>query len=209
MSQVTLSLSAATAIKALLQRCVRIEPQSLVRVHSATDGTVDIFVQTPFGTLASRRAPGSVDRSGAVLKAGDLLASIDGDELAASFATHDASWAGALPPATGFVLVDEVPAAVALDLATKGQALARQFSGPMGPPASLLDQTVLTVEGNAGTANITMREIFTCTSLGFIPSLGAQGNFPRHLRVSTCGRWVRIDAPFGSVYKSSGLSLLF
>ena len=32
-------------------------------------------------------------------------------------------------------------------------------------------------------------------------------NIPRHLRVAALGRWVRVDAPFGSVYHSSRLSL--
>ena len=66
---------------------------------------------------------------------------------------------------------------------------------------------MLTVSGDAGTAEIPMRMIFTCTSLGLIPGFAAPIEVPRHLRVSSAGRWVRIDAPFGTVYRSTSLSL--
>lgn len=213
MSDLDVTLRAAAGLKAMLQRFTRTTPaaEGLARFSSVADGVVDVFVQTPFATLASRRVQGVVSRDGAVVKAADLLDAFDGVEVQASLSTCDFAWAGALPPSSGFVLIDEIPVAVAHDLATQGQALARQFSGPMGPPASLLDNTVLTVtsEDGASTVEISMREIFTCTSLGFIPNLYADDTtVPRHLRVAKCGRWVRIDAPFGSVYKSSGLSLL-
>ena len=107
-----------------------------------------------------------------------------------------------------FTVRDEVPVSVARQLADKGRELARQFSGPMGPPKSLLDSTVLTADAeSASPVEIPMRMIFTCTSLGFIPGFAAPIDIPRHLRVSTAGRWVRLDAPFGSVYHSTGLGL--
>ena len=52
-----------------------------------------------------------------------------------------------------------------------------------------------------------MRMIFTCTALGLIPGFAAPIDVPRHLRIATAGRWVRMDAPFGSVYHSTGLGL--
>lgn len=54
-----------------------------------------------------------------------------------------------------------------------------------------------------------MRMIFACTSLGLIPGFEAPAEIPRHLRVSTSGSWVRLDAPFGSVYRSTRPTLLF
>lgn len=212
MSHFDVTFHAAAGVKAMLQRFTRTSPDGLVRVSSVRDGVVEVFIQTPFSTLASRRTAGTVSRSGAVARAADLLAAMGSpDSVSASLTACDFAWAGALPPVAGFQLIDEIPVAVAQDLATHGQALARQFSGPLGPPASLLDQTVLTVanEATSSHAEISMREIFTCTSLGFIPAMFAEDtSVPRHLRVSQCGRWVRIDAPFGSVYSSSGLSLL-
>ena len=94
------------------------------------------------------------------------------------------------------------------ELSDKGQQLARQFSGPLGPPASLLNQTVVTVTGPENQeVGIPMRMIFACTNLGLIPGFAAPMDIPRHLRVSGLGRWVRVDAPFGSVYRSTRLSL--
>ena len=42
-----------------------------------------------------------------------------------------------------------------------------------------------------------------------IPGFEAPAEIPRHLRVSTSGSWVRLDAPFGSVYRSTRPNLLF
>lgn len=120
-----------------------------------------------------------------------------------------AAWPGALPSATGFVARDEVPVGVASRLADEGRRLARQFSGPAGPPRSLLDAVVLTADAESpDPVEIPMRMIFACTSLGLIPGFAAPADLPRHLRVATCGGWVRLDAPFGSVYHTSGLNLL-
>ena len=115
---------------------------------------------------------------------------------------------GALPPAEGFQEIDTLPVAVVRELSDQGQRLAREFSGPMGPPSSLLNQTVITVDNAAGVqVEIPMRMIFACTNLGLIPGFSAPMNVPRHLRVAGKGRWVRVDAPFGSVYHSTRLSL--
>ena len=90
----------------------------------------------------------------------------------------------------------------------KGRELARQFSGALGPPKSLLDSTVLTVDAeSAQPVEVPMRMIFTCTALGLIPGFAAPIDVPRHLRIATAGRWVRMDAPFGSVYHATGLGL--
>ena len=118
----------------------------------------------------------------------------------------DAGWGmGALPPVAGFELLDEIPADVVQRLSDQGRALARQFSGPLGPPQSLMDQAVITVNDDT---EIPMRLVFTLTALGLIPGMDAPAAIPRHLRVSRNSRWVRVDAPFGSAYHSSGIHLL-
>ncbi|WP_292037643.1 MULTISPECIES: hypothetical protein [Bacteria] len=198
---VTVSMKeGAAGVSSLVQRASGLDPQALVRARSLREGVLEVFVSTPFEVVASRRCAGSVDPDGGVVGASDFLAGGAGT-------SRQASWPGSLPPASGFTLVDQVPVDVVRGLADQGHALARQFNGPLGPPKSLLDQTVLTVEGE-GRAEIPMRMIFACTSLGLIPGFDAPLEIPRHLRVSTCGRWVRLDAPFGTVYRSSGLSLL-
>lgn len=207
MSTETLHIeSGAQGLQALLARAVGLDAQAIARLRQYDPETVEVFVTTPFEVVVARRVAGTVGRDGASVSAKDLLDTVkDGrDEIGAP---RDASWPGALPPASGFQLLDTLPVHVVRDLADKGQALARQFSGPAGPPSSLMKQTVLTVEADGTSVDIPMRLIFACTNLGLIPGFSAPMNIPRHLRVAALGRWVRVDAPFGSVYHSSRLSL--
>ena len=203
--------SGGPGLRALLARAVGVDANASVRLRQLADDVVDAFVTTPFEVVASRRVQGVVSRDGAVVSAESLeqqLAEHDGTGIMELGPARDASWPGALPPATGFSVVDTLPVAVVRDLSDQGQKLTREFSGPMGPPPSLLNQTVVTVEGNGQTVEIPMRMIFACTNLGLIPGFSASMDIPRHLRVSSLGRWVRLDAPFGSIYRSTRLSVL-
>lgn len=184
--------TADQGLKALLTRATALDKDALVRFQHVEQGT-NAFVTTPFQVLAARRT-GEEHPEG-------VFRTADGSPALAA-------WPGALPPATGFQELDIIPVDVVHQLADQGRDLARQFSGPLGPPRSLLDQTVLEVSNGSSQANVTMRAIFTCTSFGFIPGIGSRPEIPRHLRVSRAGRWTRIDAPFGSVYQNQGLSLL-
>lgn len=210
----------APGLQALLGRALGLDANASVRLRALDEGSVDVFVTTPFEVVACRRIKGRPSRDGAVVTAQVLFDALSAHTAAESSGgapiplraelgpARDPSWPGALPPASGFELVDNIPVDVVRNLADQGQALARQFSGPMGPPASLLNQTVVTVDNESGTqAEIPMRMIFACTSLGLIPGFAAAMDIPRHLRVSAKGRWVRLDAPFGTVYRSRGLSL--
>lgn len=190
-------------LRSLVDRAVGLDASASARFRQLDEQSVDVFITTPFQVVASRRITGRASRDGAVVAATDLLDALHADSDTIGPA-RDPNWPGALPPASGFAIVDTLPVQVVRELADKGQALARQFSGPLGPPASLLDQAVITLDG---TVDIPMRMIFACTSLGLIPGFSAPIDIPRHLRVSTTGRWVRIDAPFGSVYRSTSLSL--
>ncbi|MFW9221563.1 hypothetical protein [Corynebacterium striatum] len=201
-----------SGLRALIARAVGLDVAALVRLRQLDENTVDVFVTTPFEVVASRRVEGTVSRDGAVVSANALHeALLLGDAEPGTLElgpARDPSWPGALPPATGFVLLDTLPVEVVRELSDKGQQLARQFSGPLGPPASLLNQTVVTVTGPENQeVGIPMRMILACTNLALIPGFAAPMDIPRHLRVSGLGRWVRVDAPFGSVYRSTRLSL--
>ncbi|APT89424.1 hypothetical protein CFRA_09360 [Corynebacterium frankenforstense DSM 45800] len=252
----------ASGLQALVSRAVGLDAAALARLQQRGE-FVEVFVTTPFDVVASRRVRGTASRDGAVVSARRLLDELVVYNSAEPSSRHlalgsprDPSWPGALPPAQGFKEIDRVPVDVVRTLADKGQSLARQFSGPLGPPRSLLDQTVLevssaaadgrgasTATGTSGTSGaagtsaaggadagtgtgandaasdgaasdaavekveIPMRMIFTCTSLGLIPGFAAATEIPRHLRVAKLGRWVRVDAPFGTVYRSTRLSL--
>lgn len=193
----------------LVGRAVGLDASASARFSQLGNDAIDVFVTTPFECVASRRISGAVSRDGATVSAADLLSALQSGapEIGAA---RDPNWPGALPPRTGFVERDTVPVTVVRQLADEGRALARQFSGPLGPPASLMNQSVLTVDAESSSGDpveIPMRMIFTCTALGLIPGFAAPVEVPRHLRVSTAGRWVRIDAPFGTVYHSTSLSL--
>ena len=188
----------------LLQRAVALQDRAMARFSTVSDVAVDVFVTTPFAVIASRRVAGSCSRAGAAVLVSDLLA--DATDTTMTAAAMDAGWGmGALPPVTGFELLDEIPADVVQRLSDQGRALARQFSGPLGPPQSLMDQAVITVNDDT---EIPMRLVFTLTALGLIPGMDAPAAIPRHLRISRNSRWVRVDAPFGSAYHSTGINLL-
>ncbi|MHA2789633.1 hypothetical protein ACXZ66_10875 [Corynebacterium sp. S7] len=193
----------APGLRSLVGRAVGLDASASARFSQLNDDYVDVFVTTPFEVIASRRVQGTSSRDGAVVAASDLLEALNNDTTEVGTA-RDPNWAGALPPKTGFQERETVPVTVVRELADQGRELARQFSGPLGPPKSLLDQTVITIDNDV---EIPMRMIFACTSLGLIPGFSAPMDVPRHLRVSTVGRWTRIDAPYGSVYRSTRLGL--
>ena len=199
----------ARGLTALLSRALALDAQASARIQEVGEGQLDVFVTTPFDAIASRRTSGSTTHPGATVSARAML-----DALKAGAAevgpARDAAWPGALPPASGFIAREEVPIGVARRLADEGRNLARQFSGPAGPPRSLLDGVVLTADADSDApVEIPMRMIFACTSLGLIPGFEAPAEIPRHMRVATSGSWVRLDAPFGSVYRSTRPNLLF
>ncbi|WP_291313426.1 hypothetical protein [Corynebacterium sp. UBA2622] len=194
-------------LTALVGRATRLDAAASARFSQLGDMLVDVFVTTPFECVASRRVEAIASRDGAVVAASDLFAAL-GENRSEVGSPRDPNWPGALPPKEGFIERDTIPVGVVRQLAEEGRSLARQFSGPLGPPSSLLNQTVLTADADsAHPVEIPMRMIFTCTSLGLIPGFAAPVEVPRHLRVSTAGRWVRVDAPFGSVYRSTSLGL--
>lgn len=194
----------ARGLISLLQRAVALQDRAMARFSTVSDAAVDVFVTTPFAVIASRRVAGSCSRDGAAVLVSDLLA--DATDTTMTAVAMDAGWGmGALPPVAGFELLDEIPADVVQRLSDQGRALARQFSGPLGPPQSLMDQAVITVNDDT---EIPMRLVFTLTALGLIPGMDAPAAIPRHLRISRNSRWVRVDAPFGSAYHSTGINLL-
>ena len=199
----------ARGLTALLSRALALDAQASARIQEVGEGQLDVFVTTPFDAIASRRTSGSTTHPGATVSARAMLDALKSGAAEVGPA-RDAAWPGALPPASGFIAREEVPIGVARRLADEGRNLARQFSGPAGPPRSLLDGVVLTADADSDApVEIPMRMIFACTSLGLIPGFEAPAEIPRHMRVATSGSWVRLDAPFGSVYRSTRPNLLF
>lgn len=209
---------------AFTARVVRLEPAALVRLQNRGD-KLTAWAATPFDVLATRSVRGTCEPAELTVQAQALLTSLAverGDTVDPG--PGIGLWDGEVPPADGWALVDDVPAAELEKLTERGLALAREHAGPMGPPASLLGQTVLTVENGAGPpVRIPMRCLFALSGMGFLggADTGADtgagtgagtgtesdvGGTPV-VRVSATGSWLRIDARFGAVVRRRVTSL--
>lgn len=190
-----------------VERVLRLDPDAVIRLRARADGTIGIWAATGFGVLAARAVTGSV-------RPGDFTCSADvlrtglraPDEYGCSEAGYsmDSAWQTALPPETGFVHLDDVPAAALADLARQGAELAREHAGPQGPPVSLLDQEVLQVSSADEAAAVPMRCVLALAAMGFMSDAEEEV-----VRVRLAPAWLRIDARFGSVFRRrEGLSLV-
>ncbi|WP_295628934.1 hypothetical protein [uncultured Corynebacterium sp.] len=225
-------VAALTNLGVLARKAVALDAQALMRVRSVEPGSADdpvaasrpagiarVWATTPFGPMACRTMAVTPGRDDMVVRA-DAVSAATGDARsvpqldAAVPATldcgngADASWPGSLPTDGGWTVVDVVPATVLRDLEAQAREVAKEESGPLGPPTSLLDQKVLTVRDRgdgASAAEISMREVFALCAMGFVP---AEPGEDEPVRVSVKGRWRRMDGRFGSVYASEGLGVL-
>ena len=192
-------------------RAIRLDEAAVIRIKRRGDGRVSVWAPTGFDALATRVVSGDI-RPADTTAAGDvLLQALGGDsgEIDPGFAM-DSAWRGALPPESGFVHVDDVPARVLLGLAQRGAALAKEHGSAQGPPTSLLDQKVLEVAGGGTEVAVSMRTVFALTGMGFVPLAdGRPATADTDLdaiaeteivRVRATPSWLRLDARFGSVY---------
>ncbi|MEH0147366.1 hypothetical protein V6D40_06775 [Corynebacterium sp. Q4381] len=195
-------MSSDRGLLTLLRRAVALDAGAVARVQAVGADASNVFVTTPFDCAAARRST--------ALEEGVFQGQLLIDALPNTPNPLPASaWPGALPPVDGFVLRDTVPIATVRKLADEGRALARQFSGPAGPPRSLLSNTVITADAESSNpVEVPMSMIFAATSLGLIPGFDAPANIPRQMRISTCGSWTRLDAAYGSIFRNAGLNLL-
>lgn len=196
------------------ERALRLDDAAVVRLRERAGGLVVAWVATGFDVLASRVVRGRI-------KPADLSAGADALSVGLSAMNRggyvdpgfpmDSAWRGALPPESGFVHLDDVPARAVLDLAQRGVTLAKEHSSAHGPPASLLDQEVVAVSSGADSVGIPMRCVFALTAMGFLPQSNAAEQLDpgtvaadEIVRVRALPAWLRIDARFGSVYRRRG-----
>ncbi|MFB9745050.1 hypothetical protein ACFFOU_28385 [Pseudonocardia sulfidoxydans] len=191
---------------AFTARVVRLEQTALVRLHSRGD-KLTAWAATPFDVLATRSVRGTCEPAELTVPAQSLLTSLAVERgETVDLGPGMGLWDGEVPPADGWALVDDVPAAELEKLTERGLALAREHAGPLGPPASLLDQTVLTVDNGSGPpVRIPMRCLFALSGMGFLggADTGAESGTDGVpvVRVSATGSWLRIDARFGAVVR--------
>ncbi|ALE82878.1 hypothetical protein [Pseudonocardia sp. HH130629-09] len=207
----TLRLADATErddLGAFTARVARLDQTAAVRLTAGV-GRVTAWARTPFDVLVTRSVAGELDPAVPVTaQASALLTALAVDRSAAVDPGPPAPWLDELPPDDGWSRVDDVPAAELDELADRGLALAREHAGPMGPPASLLDQTVLTVSppDQGRPVTVPMRVLFAMSGMGFLGSAPQETDGPR-VRVSASGSWIRLDARYGAVVKRRVVSL--
>jgi hypothetical protein len=184
---------------AFVARAVRLEQTTVVRLRQRDSDRLEAWVATPFDVLATRTVLGTVEPADVTVSGNELLAalSIARSDTVDPGPVLDLQWRSALPPREHWQVVESLPAKIVNDLADRGIELARENVGPQGtPPASLLDQTVLTVSGDGLDVKIPLRCLFAMSGMGFL----ASGD-DEQVRVTATDAWLRIDARFGAVVR--------
>jgi hypothetical protein len=185
---------------AFVARAVRLDGTTVVRLRNRDGGRIDSWVATPFDVLATRTVLGSVEPADVTVSGNELLAAlaVSRGEVVDPGPVLDLQWRSALPPQAHWHVVESLPAKIVTDLADRGLELARENVGPHGtPPASLLDQTVLTVTGDGLDVKIPLRCLFAMSGMGFL----GNGAADEQVRVTATDAWLRIDARFGAVVR--------
>lgn len=192
---------------AFTARIVRLDQVALVRLRAERRGPygyVVAWAPTPFDALATRSVRGEIEPPDVTVSASALLTAlaVDRAHIVDAGPPLPANL-GDLPPEDGWAPVDDVPAAALEALAERGLAMARENAGPLGPPAALLDQTVLTVEGGGAAVKVPLRCLFALSGMGFLGAGGPDtgGTQVDTVRVSATGSWLRLDARFGAVVR--------
>lgn len=188
-------------------RAQLLDPSAVVRLHVRADGLLGAWVSTGFDVLAARVVRGTLRPADVTCAADALLRGLGNPDEQGFVDTGypmDSAWRGALPAETGFLHLDDVPAAVLADLARTGADLAREYGGH-GPPTSLLDQEVLAVSGGAGSVAVPMRCVLAMAAMRFLTEDPAPDEV---VRVRLSPAWLRLDARYGSVFRRRGASAL-
>jgi hypothetical protein len=189
---------------AFVERALRIDDAAVIRLRRRSDGLVAAWVNTGFDVLAVRVFAGHLGLTDLSCGADQLkrgLRHADASGHVDPGYPMDSAWRGVLPPDTGFTHLDDVPAAVLVNLARRGAELARDHGSAHGPPASLLDQDVLEVSAGDTMVAVPMRCVFALTAMGFVPESPSAEEI---VRVRVLPAWLRIDARFGSVFRRRG-----
>ncbi|WP_422746163.1 hypothetical protein ACN27E_00905 [Mycobacterium sp. WMMD1722] len=189
------------------ERAQRLDDAAVVRLRERRPDALIAWVSTGFDVLASRVVAGRMspgDMCAGADALGTGLAAMDTSGYVDPGFPMDSAWRTGLPPDTGFVHLDDIPARAVLDLAQRGGALAREHGSAHGPPSSLLDQEVVAVSADEETVGVPMRCVFALTAMGFLPQTGDMLSAEEIVRVRALPSWLRIDARFGSVYRRRG-----
>ncbi|GAB2988738.1 hypothetical protein LWP59_08475 [Amycolatopsis acidiphila] len=197
-------------LSAFVARAVRLDGQCAVRLRNRDEEVVEAWVVTPFEVLATRAVHGRVAPRDVTVSGNELLAALTvaPGEWMDPGPSRDLLWHAELPVGGQWQQVDDLPVGVVGELTDRGVTLARDNVGPHGtPPASLMDQTVLTVTGGELEVKIPMRCLFALSGMGFVDSSIGEDV----VRVTATSSWLRLDARYGAVLRrrQALLPLLF
>ncbi|MCV7424983.1 hypothetical protein H7K34_00065 [Mycobacterium montefiorense] len=196
-----------TDLAAFVDHATRLDDAAVIRLRTRTSELLTAWSATGFDVLASRVVVGTVRPVDMTVAADGLargLSAMDDTGYVDPGFAMDSSWRSALPPDSGFTHLDDVPAQVMLDLASRGAQLAKEHSSSHGPPASLLDQELIRVSSADTSVGLPMRCVFALTAMGFLPQSRDAIDASEIIRVRTLPAWLRLDARFGSVYRRRG-----
>jgi hypothetical protein len=195
-------------LAAFVARAVRLDAQVPIRMrvrhNSGTDtvGMVEAWATTPFEVLATRAVLAELTPADVTVSGNELLAALTVARSAEvdPGPARDLLWRSELPPQGTWPIIDDVPVSVISDLTERGLTVAKENAGPMGnPPASLLDQPVLTVSNGEVDLKVPMRCLFALAGMGFT---GQQDEHADDVvRVRANESWMRIDARYGAVVR--------
>jgi hypothetical protein len=189
-----------------LNRAQRLDPAVVVRMRRRGEGLVAAWVTTGFEALATRTIGAELGVDDVTVGAETVLAALALPGPIDLGYSLDSAWRGALPPTSGFGHIDDLPARTLVELAERGADLAKEHGSSHGPPASLLDQTVITVSADREQVQVPMRVVFALTAMDFIPHSGERTESTRIppgelVRVRASKTWLRLDARYGSVVR--------
>ena len=172
---------------AFLVRLLRLDPTALVRLRPARTGDgepaarpVEIWAQLPFGVLAVRALPVSLDTDTTV-RASELLETLR-DPAAARPKRRDEEWRWPLPPSRGRV-VESLPAAQVARVAAAASRTLREAShhgvggrsvGERVIRDALLDHIPIIVTGYDGEqVDVPQRLVQAVARMGFLGHVSA------------------------------------
>lgn len=198
-----------------VSHAIRLDPAAVIRLRRRGVNYVSAWATTGFEALAVRTVVAALGTDDVTVGADMVLAALHAPGSGSAFSLGypmDSAWRTALPPETGFVHVDDVPARMLVELAERGAELAQEHGSSHGPPAALLDQTVLTVSSGNEEVEVPMRVVFALAAMDFIPHGGEKTDSRRIaadeiVRVRAARTWLRLDARYGSVARRRGSAL--
>lgn len=162
------------------------------------------------GTLVRREFHGRLDGTGDIaVSARDFATKLDVSVSKAAYvdlpASADTKWRGTIPPASGWRLVEDIPAGALIDaVEAAGASLTDLEDHALNAAAdSMLSQPVLTVDApGEAPIELSLRILLCLTRMGFLSGERVEpGNVAR---VAANGPWVIIATLQGAAYRRTG-----